>query len=84
MNDGYGIHYSYQSCEEISDSCGIHCSNCEAEAQAIEASLNHISNAFTEERNLKSDMVSDAKFVLQALESRKLDNITIRNRLFYC
>ena len=45
VNAGYGarIQYPDRTCEELFDACGAQCSNFEAEAEAIKASLDHIS-----------------------------------------
>ena len=69
-----------KTCEEMFDSCGADRSNYEAEAKAIDASLCNISKHFTEGTKAKKDIVvfSDAKSVLQALDSGKFNNVTIR------
>ena len=81
-NAGYGSRMQHpdKTCEEIFDSCGADRSNYEAEAKAIDASLCNISKHFTEGTKAKKDIVvfSDAKSVLQALDSGKFNNVTIR------
>ena len=83
MNAGYGsrIQYPDKTSEELYDSCGAHRSNFEAEAEAIDTSLKHISKTFSTKTKPKNNAVifSDAKSVLQALESGKLDNTSIKN-----
>ena len=70
MNAGYGsnIQYPDQTRDELFDSCGLNCSNFEAEALAIEVSLHHLTNVFELTLEKKSDIVvfSDAKSVLQS------------------
>ena len=63
------------------DSCGAHRSNFEAEAEAIDTSLKHISKTFSQKTKPENNTVifSDAKSVLQALDSGKLDNTSIKN-----
>ena len=83
MNAGYGsrIQYPDHSTDELFNPCGIHCSNFEAEAIAIEASLHHLSNIFTLDVERQNNVVifSDAKSVLQALEHGKSDNLTTKS-----
>ena len=83
VNAGYGarIQYPDRTCEELFDACGAQCSNFEAEAEAIKASLDHISQAFRQKTKPQTNVIifSDAKSVLQALESGKLDNTSIKN-----
>ena len=74
----------YDTCEELFDACGAQCSNFEAEAEAIKASLDssdHISQAFRQKTKPQTNVIifSDAKSVSQALESGKLDNTSIKN-----
>ena len=63
-NYGYGFH-----------TCGTDQSNYEAEAKVIDPSLYNISKHFTEGTKAKKDTVvfSDAKSVLQALDSGKFN-----------
>ena len=81
-NAGFGsrIQHPDKTCEEIFNSCGTNSSNYEAEAKAIDASLQNIAKHFKDKTKAKKDIVvfSDAKSVLQALESGKFDNSTIR------
>ena len=83
MNAGYGsnIQYPDQTRDELFDSCGLNCSNFEAEALAIEVSLHHLTNVFELTPEKKSDIVvfSDAKSVLQSLEHGKKENSYIRS-----
>ena len=82
MNAGYGarVQFPDQTREELFESCGAHSSNYEAEARAIEASLHHISNIFTEKVKPRNNIVifSDAKSVLEALGNEDLKDMTIR------
>ena len=82
-NAGYGsrIQHPDKTCEEIFDACGSDRSNYEAEAEAIQASLQNISKHFKDKTKAKKDIVvfSDAKSVLQALDSGKHNNLTIKN-----
>jgi len=59
----------------------LNCSNFEAEAEAIKASLYHIIQAFRQKTKPQINVIifSDPKSVLQALESGKLDNTSITN-----
>ena len=81
-NAGFGsrIQHPDKTCEEIFNSCGTNSSNYEAEAKAIDASLQNVAKHFKDKTKAKKDIVvfSDAKSVLQALESGKFDNSTIR------
>ena len=83
VNAGYGsrIQFPDKTCEELFDSCGAHRSNFEAEAEAIDTSLKHISKTFSQKTKPENNTVifSDAKSVLQALDSGKLDNTSIKN-----
>ena len=82
INAGYGarVQFPDQTCEELSDSCGAHSSNYEAEAKAIEASLQHISNLFSQTVKQRNNIVifSDAKSVLEALNNEDPNDKTIR------
>ena len=82
MNAGYGacVQFPDQAREEIFESCGAHSSNYEAEARAIEASLHHISNIFTQKVKSRNNVVifSYAKSVLEALGNEDLKDMTIR------
>ena len=53
INAGYGarIEYADNSCEEIYESCGAHCSNYEAEAFAINAALEKLEETSKNEPN---------------------------------
>ena len=83
INAGYGsrIQHPDRTCDELFDSCGTHCSNFDAEALAIEASLHHLLNTFTlnEEKRKNVVIFSDAKSVLQALDNGKLENKSVRS-----
>ena len=50
VNAGYGsrIQFPDKTCEELFDSCGAQRSNFEAEAEAIDASLQYISTTFNQ------------------------------------
>ena len=82
MNAGYGarVQYPDQTREELFESCGAHASNYEAEATAIEASLQHISNIFKQKVKQRNNIIifSDAKSVLEALRNEDLNDMTIR------
>merc|ERR1712074_168902 len=70
-NAGYGSYVQLPDGteEEIYSSCGKYCSNYEAEATAINESLNFVSNLLKQNTINKTNIVilSDAKSVLQAL-----------------
>ena len=82
VNAGYGsrIQFPDKTCEELFDSCGAQRSNFEAEAEAIDASLQYISTTFNQKTKPQNNIVifSDAKSVLQALESGKIDNTSVK------
>jgi len=76
VNAGYGsrIQYPDQTSEELFDSCGAQRSNFEAEAEAIDASLQNISKHFRDKTKIPNSIFfSDAKSVLQSL---KVENWT--------
>ena len=83
VNAGYGarIEYPDRTCEEIYSPCGALCSNFEAEALAIEASIRQIRQNFVlyEEKQQKIVIFTDSKSVLQALDNNKQDNASIRS-----
>ena len=85
-NAGYGalIQFPNQSSKEIFDSCGIHKSNFEAEAIAIDESLKYIFNCFTEGEVSKTGIVifSDALSVLQAVDNENMKDQTIRKMIY--
>ena len=85
-NAGYGalIQFPNQSSKEIFDSCGIHKSNFEAEAIAIDESLKYIFNCFTEGEVSKTGIVifSDALSVLQAVDNENMKDKTIRKMIY--
>ena len=74
-NAGYGLIVKYpdKTFNEIYNSCGSSCSNYEAEAVAIEASLRHLTSVFSLDprRTQNTVIFTDSKSVLQALESEK-------------
>ena len=82
VNAGYGVRIEYpdKSLEEISNPCGAHCSNFEAEAIAINTAIKTIKEKFTENPNLQTKIVifSDAKSVLQALNSERYSSNVIQ------
>ena len=71
VNAGYGarIQYPDRTSEELFDSCGAQRSNFEAEAEAIDASLQNITKHFRDKTKTPNDIIifSDAKSVLQSL-----------------
>ena len=83
VNAGYGsrIQYPDQTSEELFDSCGAQRSNYEAEAEAIDASLLNISKHFRDRTKTPNNIIifSDAKSVLQSLESGKIDNTSVKS-----
>ena len=60
-------------CHELSNSCGQNSSNFEAEALAVETSLQHVGNLFTiaPAKCMDNVIFSDAKSVLQSLHGAK-------------
>ena len=53
----------YNTCEELFDACEAQCSNFEAEAEAIKAALDHISQDFRLKTKSQTNVIifSDAK-----------------------
>ena len=85
-NAGYGVCMLFPdgTCREFFGPCGKFCTNYEAEAVAIETSLNEIGTIFSNNEGLKKDVVifTDAMSVLQALENynikdRKINNLSL-------
>jgi len=80
-NAGYGavIHLPDKTKIELSNPCGSFCSNFEAEATAIEASLRQLSSAFTLFPNKIQNSVifSDSKSVLEALKNDNCKNSSL-------
>ena len=65
-----------KTCEELHNPCGSFCTNYEAEALAIEATINHLSKVFAETPAKVKNIVifTDGLSVLQALENANHDN----------
>jgi ribonuclease HI len=81
LNAGYGarIEYPDKTCKELHSPCGSFCTNYEAEALAIEATIKHLSTVFAETPAKVEDIVifTDGLSVLQALENSSFDNSAI-------
>ena len=81
-NAGYGcrIEFPNGSCTELSNSCGIYCSNYDAESEAISKSLDFISSQFEINPNEKHSIVifTDAKSVLQSLEGENVSDVRLK------
>ena len=65
-----------KTCKELHNPCGRFCTNYEAEALAIEATINHLSKVFAETPAKVKNIVifTDGLSVLQALDNSNLDN----------
>ena len=83
VNAGFGarIEFPDGSLEEIASPCGINCSNFEAEALAIESSIEKLFQIFTLQPDKINKIVifTDAKSVLQALNSDRPNCQVIQN-----
>ena len=82
-NAGCGILIEYNATnhDEVSMPCGVHCSNYEAEALAIETALQKIRTFYQENPEKVENVVvfSDSKSVLDALENQNFQLGTIRD-----
>ena len=69
---GFGVHIQFpnKSCTEFFGPCGKFCTNYEAEAAAIETALSEMDKIYSENREIRTDIVvfTDAMSVLQALK----------------
>ena len=83
INAGYGarIEYADQACDEISEPCGALCSNYEAEALAIKASLQKVRDKFESDPSKKEHCVifSDSQSCLEALDKQEFKFNAIRD-----
>ena len=82
-NAGYGsrVEFPDGSCNEIFNSCGTHCSNFDAESEAILKSLDLILSLFDDNLKDKRNIVifTDAKSVLQSLEGENASDTRLKN-----
>ena len=80
-NAGYGVRIEYpdKTNKELSNPCGVLCSNFEAEAKAIITALKETKETFHTIKEKCSNLVifTDSLSVLQALENQKISNHTI-------
>ena len=80
-NAGYGVRIEYpdKTNKELSNPCGVLCSNFEAEAKAIITALKETKETFHTNKEKCSNLVifTDSLSVLQALENQKISNHTI-------
>ena len=85
-NAGYGVRIEYpdKSCTELSNPCGVLCSNFDAEAKAVVIALQEIKENYNSNNENCSNIVvfTDSKSVLQALENKKNLNHTIEKLKF--
>ena len=81
VNAGYGalIKFPDNTTEELFNPCGKFCSNFEAEAVAMEASIRHLSSIFTlcPEKTKNVLLLTDSRSVLEALAAENLDNTSV-------
>ena len=81
-NAGYGsrVEFPDGSCAELFDSCGKHCSNYDAESEAILKSLDFVSSQFEGKLKEENNVVifTDAKSVLQSLENDRTSDARIK------
>ena len=80
-NAEYGalIKFPDNTKEELFNPCGKFCSNYEAEAVAMEASIRHLSSIFTlcPEKLKNILLLTDSRSVLEALAAENLDNTSV-------
>ena len=77
---GARIEYCNKTCDELSEPCGAHCDNYEAEILAVQFSIQKLSEALKENTNNTSNWVIflDSLSVLQKLEEQNLTINAIR------
>ena len=78
---GARIEYSDKQCDELSEPCGTHCDNFEAEVLAIKHSISKLSQAFESKPNIKTNCVvfSDSQSVLKTLDEQNYSTKAIRD-----
>ena len=69
---GVRIEYSDKQCDELSEPCGTHCDNFEAEVLAIRHAIAKLSQAFESKPDITTDCVvfSDSQSVLKTLDEQ--------------
>ena len=75
----FGLNIQIKTNKELSNPCGVLCSNFEAEAKAIITALKETKETFHTNKEKCSNLVifTDSLSVLQALENQKISNNTI-------
>ena len=78
---GARIEYCDKTCDELSEPCGAHCDNFEAETLALDYTLKKLTQTFESNENNKADCVifSDSLSVLQTLDDQNYSTKVIRN-----
>ena len=83
LNAGFGarIEYLDKECDEISEPCGVHCSNFEAEAFAMNSAIEKLKETFKENPTKINNCVifSDSRSCLESLKMQNLENTAIRD-----
>ena len=77
---GYGarIEHHVGTCERIAEPCGVHCSNFEAEAMAIQSAIDRVSQKYSDTvERVRVVIFTDSKSVLQALDNYSLKDKVI-------